>query len=75
MSNIEQSQQIWKLYLKAKPIIKTVYECSSFLVFLMSFEQAYKLKTLSVIKPWQIARLAEKSPKLLKALTTVAKAL
>lgn len=41
----------------------------------MSFEQAYKLKTLSVIKPWQIARLAEKSPKLLKALTTVAKAL
>jgi hypothetical protein len=45
------------------------------LVFLMSFEQAYKLKTLSVVKPWQIARLAEKSPKLLKAITKVAKVL
>ena len=41
----------------------------------MSFEQAYKLKTLSVVKPWQIARLAEKSPKLFKAVTKIAKAL
>jgi hypothetical protein len=75
MSNIERSQKIWRIYIKAKPIIRNIYECSSFLVFLMSFEQAYKLKTLSVIKPWQIARLAEKSPKLLKAITKVAKAL
>jgi hypothetical protein len=45
------------------------------LVFLMSFEQAYKLKTLSVVKPWQIARLAEKSPKLLKAIGKVTKVL
>jgi hypothetical protein len=74
MSNLEQSQKIWKMYIKAKPIIKSVYECSSFLIFLMSFEQAYKLRTLSVIKPWQIARLAEKSPKLLKALSQLSKA-
>jgi hypothetical protein len=73
MSSLERSQKIWKMYIKAKPIIKSVYECSSFLIFLMSFEQAYKLRTLSVVKPWQIARLAEKSPKLLKALSQVAK--
>jgi len=75
MSSLERSQQFWKIYIKAKPIIKSVYECSSFLIFLMSFEQAYKLKTLSVVKPWQIARLAEKSPKILKALGKVAKVL
>mgnify|MGYP003651699073 CR=1 len=75
MSSLERSQQFWKIYIKAKPIIRNIYECSSFLVFLMSFEQAYKLKTLSVVKPWQIARLAEKSPKLLKAISKVAKVL
>jgi len=75
MSNIERSQQIWKVYIKAKPIIRTIYDCSSFLVFLMSFEQAYKLKTLSVVKPWQIARLAQKAPKMLKTLNQVVKVL
>lgn len=41
----------------------------------MSFEQAYKLKTLSVVKPWQVAKLAEKAPKMLKALNQVIKVL
>ena len=75
MSTLDRSQKVWKIYIKAKPIIRTVYDCSSFLVFVMSFENAYKLKTLSVIKPWQIARLAQKSPKLLKTLTHLIKVL
>lgn len=66
---IDNTQLMWKFYVKFKKWIRLVYEISSFSVLLMSFENAYKLKTWSVVKPWQIARLSEKLPRLFKTLS------
>jgi hypothetical protein len=62
--NLANNQRFWKYYLKFKRCVRFVYEISSFVVLLMSFENAYKLKNWSVVKPWQIARLTEKFPKI-----------
>jgi hypothetical protein len=66
--NYQDKQLFWKFYIKFKKYIKLVAEVSSFIMLLISFEQAWILKTWSVIKPWQLARLAEKFPKLLRTL-------
>lgn len=34
----------------------------------MSFDKVYKFKSLRVVKPWQIAKLIEKIPKLFRSL-------
>ena len=64
--SIKSSQQFWKFWRKFKNIVRLVYEVSSFIVLLMSFEKAFMLKTWSVVKTWQITRLAEKFPRLLR---------
>lgn len=66
--DIKKTQRFWGYWIKIKKAVRLVYEISSFALLLMSFEKAYKLRTWSVVKTWQIARLAEKLPRLLRTL-------
>jgi hypothetical protein len=69
--NIRRSQRFWKYYLKFKKVVRVIYDISSLIVLLMSFETAYRLKNWSVVKPWQIARLVEKFPRTWKSILSV----
>jgi hypothetical protein len=64
----EKTRQFWRLYRSVKQIIGIIYDISSVLLVVMSFDKVYKFKSLKVIKPWQIARLVEKVPKLFYSL-------
>jgi hypothetical protein len=66
--NIKNSQKFWRYWLQFKKIMRLVNDISSFAMLLFSFEKALTLRTWSVVKPWQIARLAEKFPRLLRTL-------
>lgn len=66
--NIANTQRLWGIWIKVKKAVRFVYELSSFALLLMSFEKAFKLRTWSVVKTWQIARLAEKLPRLLRTM-------
>lgn len=48
--------------------MRLVNDISSFALLLMSFERAIQLRTWSVVKTWQIARLTERLPRLLRTL-------
>lgn len=69
--SIRKSQRFWKYYLKFKRIVSVVYDISSMIKLLMSFETAYKLKNWSLVKPWQIARLVERFPKLFRMIMSM----
>jgi len=60
----EKTRQFWRLYRSVKQIIGIIYDISSVLLVVMSFDKVYKFKSLKVIKPRQIDRLVEKVPKL-----------
>jgi hypothetical protein len=66
--NIKRSQRLWGIWIKVKKIMRLINDISSFVLLLMSFETAIKLRTWSVVKTWQVARLAEKFPRLLRTL-------
>lgn len=66
--NIRKSQKVWKYYLMIKKYMKLIAEVSSFAMLIMSFEKAYTLKTWSVVQPWQLTRLVEKFPRLLRTI-------
>lgn len=68
--NIKKSQKFWKYYLQFKKYMRLVAEISSFAMLIMSFEKAFTLQTWSVVQPWQVTRLAEKFPRLLRTLQT-----
>ena len=53
---------------KTKSVIHLIYEISSVLFVLMSFDNLFKAKTWRVIKPWQISTLVERLPRMLKTL-------
>jgi hypothetical protein len=64
-SNHEGVRKFWKIYRKIKMIIKTLYDISSVLVIIMSFDKVYKYKSFKVIKTWQVAQLIERFPRML----------
>jgi len=66
--NFERTRKFWKSYRSVKWYIGIVYDACSVLLILMSFDKIYKFKSLKVVKPWQIARLIEKVPKLFYSL-------
>lgn len=60
----ERTRGFWKIYRKIKLFIKTIYDISSVLVILMSFDKILKYKSFKVVKFWQIAQLVERIPRL-----------
>lgn len=64
-SNHEGVRKFWKIYRKIKMVIKTLYDISSVLVIIMSFDKVYKYKSWKVIKTWQVAQLIERFPRML----------
>ena len=57
-----------RYYKKTKSVIHLIYDISSVLFVLMSFDNLFKAKTWRVIKPWQISTLVERLPRMLKTL-------
>lgn len=68
VSNVKRSSQFWKIFFKVKKVLTIIYEVSSYALLILSFESVFKARTLSVLKPSQIARLIERTPKLLRKL-------
>lgn len=64
----EQTRKFWQIYRGIKWFIGIIYDSCSVILILMSFDKVYKFKSWRVIKPWQIATLIEKIPKLLRSL-------
>lgn len=58
----------WKIYRTIKMVIGIIYDASSVVLVLMSFDKVYKFKSWRVVKPWQIAMLVQKIPKLVRSL-------
>lgn len=63
-----RTKQFWIVWKQARRIIGIVYDICSVLLILMSFDRVYKFKSWRVIKPWQIANLVERIPKLFRTL-------
>lgn len=61
-------RQFWRLYRKVKRVVGVIYDASAVLVVLLSFDRVFKLKSWRVLKPWQIASLIERMPKLFRTL-------
>jgi|DEB0MinimDraft_10_1074344.scaffolds.fasta_scaffold12385_8 hypothetical protein len=53
----------------SKRYIWVAHDLLSVLVILMTFDKVYKMKSFKVLKPWQLARLIERVPKLMHTLT------
>ena len=56
----------WKYYKISKKYIYASYDVLSVIVILLSLDRIYKMRSLKGIKAWQIARLIERFPKMLK---------
>jgi len=54
----------WKHYKKVKRFVSFMNDLFSVLVIIMSLESVYRFKDLKLIKPWQLARLIERLPRL-----------
>jgi hypothetical protein len=63
-----RTRTFWKVYRTIKMIIGIIYDASSVILVLMSFDKVYKFKSWRVVKPWQIAMLVQKVPKLVRSL-------
>lgn len=61
-------RQFWRIYRKVKMVIGIIYDASAVLVVLLSFDRIYKFRSWRVLKPWQVATLIEKVPKLFRTL-------
>lgn len=66
--NHARTKVFWQIYRRIKAVVGIVYDAASVLVVLLSFDRVYKLKSWRVIKPWQIATLVQRIPKLLRTL-------
>ena len=64
-----KDQLFAEYYKRSKRYIWIAYDLLSVLVVLLTFEKVLKMKSLRVIKPWQLARLIERVPKLMRTLT------
>ena len=53
-------------YFRLKQLIWTSYDVLSVLVILLTFDKIIKNKSIRALKPWQVARLIERVPKLTK---------
>ena len=53
-------------FFRFKQIIWTSYDILSVLVILISLDKIIKNKSIKALKPWQVARLIERVPKLMK---------
>ena len=62
------SAQLWKHYRYAKKYIYASYDVLSVLVILLSLDRVYKLRSFKGLKAWQVARLIERLPKMMKTL-------
>jgi hypothetical protein len=51
-----------------KRFVYVTYDFFSVLVILISLDKIVKYKSIKVLKPWQVARLIERIPKLIKGL-------
>lgn len=58
----------WTIWRQIKRIVGITYDICSVLLVLMSLDRVYKFKSWRVIKPWQIANLVERLPKLVRTL-------
>ena len=61
-----RTKQFWTVWRKVKMIIGIIYDSASVILVLMSLDRVYKFKSWRVIKPWQIANLVERLPKLFR---------
>jgi hypothetical protein len=68
VSNVKRSSQFWKIFFKVKKVVTIIYEVSSYVLLILSLENAFKARTFSVLRPTQIAKLVERTPKLLRKL-------
>ena len=66
--NHARVRKFWQIYRKIKAAVGIAYDISSVLIVLLSFDRVYKLRSWRVIKPWQIATLVQRLPKLLRTL-------
>ena len=58
-----------KLYYQlTKKYIYILYDLLSIIVILLSFDKAYRFRSLKLVQPTQIARLIERFPKALKSI-------
>lgn len=53
-------------YFRLKRFIWTTYDVLSVLVILISLDKIVKNKSIKALKPWQVARLIERVPKLMR---------
>jgi len=58
----------WTVWRKIKMVIGIIYDSCSVILVLMSLDRVYKFKSWRVIKPWQVANLVERVPKLFRTL-------
>jgi len=61
-----RTKQFWTAWRKVKMVIGIIYDSASVILVLMSLDRVYKFKSWRVIKPWQIANLVERLPKLFR---------
>ena len=66
--NFARTKTFWLVWRKIKNIVGITYDICSVLLVLMSLDRVYKFKSWRVIKPWQIANLVERLPKLFRTL-------
>ncbi len=59
-------EKLWKYYRISKKYVYASYDVLSVIVILLSLDRIYKMRSLKGIKAWQIARLIERFPKMLK---------
>jgi hypothetical protein len=64
----DRTRKFWQVYRGIKWVVGIIYDSCSVILILMSFDKVYKFKSWRVIKPWQIAKLIEKIPKLFRSL-------
>ena len=59
-------KEFWRYYKISKKYIYASYDVLSVIVILLSLDRIYKMRSLRGLKAWQIARLNERFPKMLK---------
>ncbi len=63
-----KTKQFWTVWRKVRMVIGIIYDSCSVILVLMSLDRVYKFKSWRVVKPWQIATLVERLPKLFRTL-------
>jgi hypothetical protein len=63
-----RTKQFWTVWKKFRMVIGIIYDTCSVILVLMSLDKVYKFKSWRVVKPWQIATLVERIPKLFRTL-------